>query len=397
MCETTRALEPEATDAIELADLFRRFESELGPLRPEQAKAARAIVDCRSEALGGHLQECDRCGHRQNAYNSCRNRHCPKCQSADQARWLTARQADLLPVEYFHVVFTIPHELHPVFLANKKVCYGLLFAAVAETLKEVALNPKRLGARIGFTAVLHTWTQKLLYHPHLHCVVPGGGLSPDGSRWIPCKRGFFLPVKILATVFRGKLLSKLGDHLRRGDHRVAKSDPFALLRQAATKRWVVYSKAPFAGPEQVLRYLGHYTHRIAISNHRLLALEGRKVRFTYRDRADSNKRKCLTIDVADFLRRFLLHILPAGFMRIRHYGLLANACRDETLARSREHLGVTEPVAAHAEQPLLAADLILATTGVDPRACPRCSKGRLVRIGEIAPKAPRSTRLAVPA
>jgi hypothetical protein len=264
---------------LELADIFRQWTGRLPRLDGQQARVVRDILRCRTAALGGHLHECDRCGFQEMAYNSCRNRHCPKCQGLQQFRWLAAQQQHLLPIEYHHVVFTIPDQLHTFFRANPKMTYGLLFAAVAETLHDVAENPKNLGAKIGFSCVLHSWTQKLLFHPHIHCIVTGGGLHPNGQRWVAAKRGFLFPVRILGQVFRGKLLRKLEVSLdRRSLHlQTVEADPYAKLRAAARKIWVVYSKPPLSGPEQVLRYLGRYTHRVAISNQRLVALEDERV------------------------------------------------------------------------------------------------------------------------
>jgi len=374
---------------LELADLVRQFAGEVPHLCAEARRVLQDIARCRTAALGGHVHKCDQCDHRENSYNSCRNRHCPKCGSLAQARWLEARQADLLPVQYFHVVFTVPDVLHPLFRANPTVSYNLLFAAVAETVKEVALNPEHLGAQVGLTAVLHTWTQKLLYHPHLHCLVPGGGLSADGTRWVPCKPRFFLPVRVLSLVFRGKLLDKLERAIDRGELTVATDDnPRLSLEEAARKKWVVYSKAPFAGPEQVLRYLGRYTHRIALSNDRLLSLDGRVVRFRWRDRADGNKAKVLTLDAVAFLQRFLLHLLPKGFVRIRHYGLLANAVRQKSVARCRELLAVDDDARGRSvvEQETW-QELLLRLTGVDVTRCPKCGTGHL-RATERIPEAP---------
>lgn len=381
-CQT--AAPARATRRVEIADLFRKFADELPALTHEQAKIVWGITNCRTAELGGHIQECDHCGHLEISYNSCRNRHCPKCQSLNQARWLEARQSELLPVEYFHVVFTIPDVLHPFFLANRKLCYKLLFDAVAETLREVALNPDRLGARIGFMAILHTWTQTLLFHPHVHCVVPGGGLDAQATRWVSCKPGFFLPVRILSTVFRGKLLSKLEEALNKDKLWMPEREPRPLLRRAARKQWMVYSKAPFAGPEQVLRYLGRYTHRIAISNDRLIDLDGRQLTFSWKDRADGNKRKPLTLDAVQFLRRFLLHVLPSGFMRIRYYGLLANSvkrkwialCRTLLIAERKTDDYPTDPDQIHESW----QELLLRLTGIDVTRCPECKKGRLIQI-----------------
>jgi len=376
---------------LELAEIVRQYAGEVPHLSVEARRVLEDIARCRTAALGGHVHKCDQCDHRENSYNSCRNRHCPKCGSLAQVRWLEARQADLLPVPYFHVVFTVPDVLHPLFRASPAVSYNLLFAAVAETLKEVALNPAHLGARVGLTAVLHTWTQKLLFHPHLHCLVPGGGLSADGTRWVPCKPGFFLPVRVLSVVFRGKLLDKLERAIDRGELTVATDeDPRLSLEEAARKKWVVYSKAPFAGPEQVLWYLGRYTHRIALSNDRLLSLDGRVVRFRWRDRADGGKVKVLTLDAVAFLQRFLLHLLPKGFMRIRHYGFLANALRQKSVARCRELLAGDDDDDARG-QPAVEhetwQELLLRLTGVDVTRCPKCGAGHL-RATERIPEAP---------
>lgn len=365
---------------LELADLFRVYAPQLEDLGSQQKRVVRSITNCRTAALGGHVQECDRCGHQEISYNSCRDRHCPKCGGLKEARWVEARQADLLPVEYFHVVFTLPDVLNPLFLGNPRVAYDLLFASVAETLQEVALNSKNLGARIGFTAVLHTWTQTLLFHPHVHLIVPGGGISPGGNRWIPAKPGFFLPVHVLSKVFRGKLLSKFEAAIEKGGVTAPKGNARELLWKAAQKKWVVYAKAPFAGPEQVLRYLGRYTHRIAISNERLVSLESDRVTFRWKDRAHGNANKLMTLDAVALLRRFLLHVLPSGMVRIRHYGFLANAVRRREVSRCRELLGSPGPHAGEQEEsvPESWQDTLLRLTGRDVTCCPRCNVGRLV-------------------
>ena len=374
---------------VELADIFRAHGDRLGPLNSTRSKAIRAITNCRTAALGGHVQKCDRCGHREISYNSCRNRHCPKCGGLDKARWVEARRADVLPVQYHHVVFTVPSELHPIFLANPKVALGLLFRAVSETLLEVAANPKRLGARIGFTAVLHTWTQTLLYHPHIHCIVPGGGLAPEGDRWISAKPGFFLPVRALSKVFRGKLLSMFeassGDaRLRQGPEEVA-----GILGASARKNWVVYSKPPVAGADQVVDYLGRYTHRIAISNDRLVSLQGGRVTFRWKDRSKANQKKRMTLDACEFLRRFLLHVLPKRLVRIRHYGFLANGVRRRRIARCRVLLGVPEQQRPDVEQVEPNAEtwqeLLLRLTGRDVTRCPNCHEGRLIQTETFEP------------
>src|SRR5215472_5455661 len=303
-------------------------------------KVLTAIESCRTAALGGHVDECSHCGYRAISYNSCRNRHCPKCQGNARERWLADRQKELLPTRYAHVVFTLPPQLAPLALQNKQVVYALLFRASAETLLEIARDAKYLGAEIGFFSVLHTWNQKLEHHPHVHCVVPAGGLSPDRSRWIQSRHGFFLPVKVLGRVFRGKFVAgikraynsgTLGFHgqLRFLSHPKAFS---AWIRQLFRHDWVVYCKRPFGGPEHVLRYLGAYTHRVAISNHRLVALAEGKVTFRRRDSAHKNKKRLITMPVEEFLRRFLLHVLPRGFVRIRNFGFLANRHRATLLS-----------------------------------------------------------------
>ncbi|HJZ60160.1 MAG TPA: IS91 family transposase [Gemmataceae bacterium] len=354
-------------------------------LSPEQRRALRDLTACRTAALGGHVEECDRCGHRQIAYNSCRNRHCPKCQATAAAQWLEDRAAELLPVEYFHVVFTLPTALGPIALQNPRVAYGLLFRAVAETLEQIAADPKHLGAEIGFLAVLHTWGQTLQHHPHVHCVVPGGGLSPDGARWVGCPAGFFLPVRVLSRVFRGKFLGLLRAAFDRGrlsfhGALAALADPGAFRRRladATRTEWVVYARPPFGGPERVLKYLARYTHRVAISNSRLTALEGDEVEFLWKDYAHKGKQKVMRLKAVEFIRRFLLHVLPAGFVRVRHYGFLANRVCQEKLARCRELLGVTpspgpvrpEPAAEPEEPPEGQAEAHL---------CPCCGQGRMV-------------------
>ena len=325
----------------------------------QHGKALNAILHCRTAALGGHVDECSRCGRRVLSYNSCRNRHCPKCQGNARHRWLEARRAELLPTRYVHVVFTLPHELAPLALANQKLIYKLLFQLSAETLMEFARDPRLLGAEIGFFGVLHTWNQKLEHHPHVHCVVPEGGLAPDGSQWVRPRYNFFLPVKAMAKAFRGKFREALEAAFAAGELRfpgrlrnLAAPRAFAaLIRQCFGKKWVVYAKRPFGGPEHVLQYLGNYTHRIAISNRRLLDLEDGKVRFRWRDSAHKNKKRVMSLRVEEFLRRFFLHVLPPGFVRIRHFGLFANRLRKVSFELCRRLLAetgatVTAPAAA---------------------------------------------------
>jgi hypothetical protein len=337
---------------LEVADLVRAagdafIERSRKWISWKHVKVLLAIARCRTAALGGHLDECTRCGHRAISYNSCRNRHCPKCQAGARERWLEKRRRELLPTQYVHVVFTLPRHLAPLVLQNKKVLYDLLFRTSAEALLEVARDPKHLGAEIGFFSVLHTWSQKLEAHPHVHCVVPAGGLSADHTHWIKPRYDFFLPVEVLSRVFRGKFHEALkrafhdGKLTFHGDLKLlAQPKTFAAwLRPPFRKDWVVYAKRPFGGPEHVLRYLGRYTHRVAISNHRLVSFADGKVTFRWRDSAHKNEQKLLTLAVDEFLRRFLLHLLPEGFVRIRNFGFLANRKRATTLPLSFQLLG----------------------------------------------------------
>jgi hypothetical protein len=339
--------------ALEVADIFRDQgpawrRAHAGHISLDQLKVMSAIERCRSAALGGHMLCCEDCAQVQIAYNSCRNRHCPKCQGSAAQRWLQDRQADLLPVDYYHVVFTLPVPISDIAYHNKAVIYALLFQAAAETLLTIAADPKRLGARLGITAVLHTWGSALTHHPHIHCIVPGGGLSLDGQRWVACKPGFFLPVRVLSRLFRRLLLEKLSaaHHAGRlqffGPHQhLAKASDFAdYLAPLHQIDWVVYAKRPFAGPEAVLTYLSRYTHRVAISNSRLLACDQRGVTFKWKDyRAKRQDRyKTLTLATSEFIRRFLIHVLPHGFHRIRHYGLFANPVRVKHVQRLRQLL-----------------------------------------------------------
>ena len=364
-------------------------------LTPVQRRALDDLTACRTAALGGHVLECRECGHQEIAYNSCGNRHCPKCQGTAAARWLETQAADLLDTPYFHVVFTLPGALGPIALHNPREVYGLLMRAAAETLLEVAANPIHLGAEVGVLAVLHTWGQNLTLHPHVHCVVTGGGLSLDGSRWVAGRDDFFLPVRVLSRVFRGKFLSGLRAAFRRGRLRfpgegapLDRSDRFnALLSEVVRTEWVVYAKPPWGGPATVLKYLARYTHKAAISNHRLVDLAHGRVRFRWKDYAHGGRPGILTLDSVEFVRRFLMHVLPSGFVRVRHYGLLANRHRQEKLARCRELLGMA--VTPPADTALSAPDPVLATateTTVTPtRVCPRCGAGRMVVVAEFPP------------
>lgn len=377
----------------EVADVFRTYEKDFftrwGHVTgAHQRKAFQAIRDCRTAALGGHVEyveQCDTCGHRVISYNSCRDRHCPKCQAAARAKWLTARQSELLPVAYFHVVFTLPQEIGGLALQNAREVYRILFRAASETLLTIAADPKRLGAAIGFLAVLHTWGQNLHLHPHLHCVVPGGGISPDGSRWVACrKKSFFLPVQVLGSRFRKLFLTYLKKAFQKGRLRfhgdmagLNKPAAFdALCRRARRIKWVVFVKPPFGGPEQVLKYLARYTHRVAISNRRLLSLEDGRVTFEWKDYAHGNKNRTMTLDAVEFIRRFLLHIFPGGFMRIRQFGFLANRARGKKLALCRTLLRVAcTPAAVRNDQ----------TTPEQRKQCPACRIGHMVLLGIVQP------------
>ena len=354
----------QARPALEVADIFRAHgpawrDAQRGHLSLAQLKVMSAITQCRTAALGGHVLRCDGCGLDQVSYNSCRNRHCPKCQSSAAKRWLDARQADLLPVEYYHVVFTLPAPIADIAYQNKAALYGLLFDIAAETLLRIAADPKHLGAHIGATLVLHTWGSALTHHPHVHGIVPGGGLAPDGKTWVACRPGFFLPVRVLSRLFRRRFLEELqrlhdGGKLRFFGEHAALAETAAFKAWLAPLRrceWVVYAKRPFAGPQAVLAYLSRYTHRVAISNSRLLAMDERGVTFRWKDyRANKPGRgkkchKAMTLSPQEFMRRFLLHVLPGGFHRIRHYGLLANSRRRDNLALARQLLQVAPPPA----------------------------------------------------
>ena len=383
---------------LEVADIFRQ----LGPayrrehaatLSRGQRRVMRAIEHCRTAALGGHVEQCDACGHQRIAYNSCRNRHCPKCQSLVRAQWLQDRQAELLPVEYFHVVFTVPAEIAAIAYQNKAEVYDLLFRAATETLRTIAADPKHLGAEIGCIAILHTWGQNLLHHPHLHCVVPGGGLSADGEHWVACRPGFCLPVRVLSRLFRRLFLAQLQDAFDAGRlrffHALAPlqvADAFArYLAPVRQAEWVVYAKPPFGGPAQVLEYLGRYTHRVAIANNRLIDFVDGEVTFRWKDYRHQSRQKVMRLPGEEFVRRFLLHVLPPGFQRIRHYGLLANRHRAAKLARCRQLLQV--PVS---QPPALAADYrdhYQQLTGKSLRDCPQCGHGQMVCIESFLPGA----------
>jgi hypothetical protein len=389
---------------LTLAEVFRRhgaaYRDQVGSaLSTAQRRVMTAIERCRTAALGGHVDQCDRCGYRRVWYNSCRDRHCPTCQSLARATWIEHRQAELLPVEYFHVVFTIPDEIGAIAYQNQRVVYGILFRAVAETLGTIAADPKHLGAEVGFFAVLHTWGSTLVFHPHLHCVVPGGGPSPDGTRWISCRPGFFLPVRVLSRLFRRLFLTALEAAFDDGALQFFASleplhDRQAFLRSLAPVRqteWVVYAKPPFAGPQQVLDYVGRYTHRVAISNARLVAMDDGHVSFRYKDyRADGRQQKTMRLAALEFIRRFLLHALPPGFQRIRYYGFLGNRVRHQKVAECRKLLAVPAPPAPVDKTTTSVdyRDRYEALTGCSLRVCPRCHEGEMLVIEHLGRASP---------
>jgi hypothetical protein len=371
---------------LEVADILRAHGEAYGArhsVSPLQAAVLRRLAACRTAALGGHRDACGRCGYTRVSYNSCRDRHCPKCQGLKRAQWLEKRLERLLPVEYFHVVFTLPAALHPLVLYHPTQLYDLLFQAASQTLLTLAADRQRLGAQIGVTAILHTWGQNLSFHPHLHCVVTGGGLSPDGSRWVAARPGYLLPVKVLARLFRGKFLAGVKEayhagQLLLGGSVAALTDPVVFRRWLDAlyrQDWVVYAKRPFGGAQQVFRYLGRYSHRVAIANSRLLALEDGQVSFRWKDYAADQRIKVMRLTADEFIRRFLLHVLPKRFVRIRHYGLLAGRNVATQLARCRQLLGVPE-VEPPVEPTWL--DRLRESTGQDLRCCPRC-QGPLTR------------------
>jgi Putative transposase/Transposase zinc-binding domain len=386
---------------LEVADVFHAHQQEFlerwgHVVSRQQRKVLRAIGRCRTAALGSHLERCDRCPYEYVAFDSCRDRHCPKCQSTARDRWLQKQASSLLPVPYSHVVFTLPEQLAALALRNQRLIYALLFRAVSETLMEIAADGRRLGARIGVLAVLHTWNQQLQHHPHLHCLVPAGGLAPDSSRWIACRPNYFLPVRVLSCMFRGKMLAFLkhaydNNQLRFPGKLAAYAKPglfHALISTLRRKKWVVYAKPPFGGPAHVLKYLARYTHRVAIANGRLLDLTNGQVRFKWRDSRDNNRIKVMSLDAVEFIRRFLLHVLPYGFVKIRHFGLLANRNRRQALALCRQHLKAAVPQTADLVTPQQQSAI--------NRCCPMCKRGTLhvvVRFTTLAP-AVNASRLA---
>ena len=383
-----------ARPLLEVADIFRACgpawrDANAGHVSLGQLKAMSAIESCRTAALGGHVLRCEDCAHAQIAYNSCRNRHCPKCQSAAAKSWLADRQAELLSVPYYHLVFTLPAAVADIAYQNKAAVYDMLFAASAEALTTIAADPKHLGARIGVISVLHTWGSALTHHPHVHMIAPGGGLSPDGARWISCRKGFFLPVRVLSRLFRRLFLERLVAahdagrlHFFGALASLAARDAFdAHLAPLRTAKWVVYAKRPFGGPEAVLAYLSRYTHRVAIANSRLLAFDGGAVTFKWKDyrRDERDRYKTMTLDAQEFIRRFLIHVLPSGFHRIRHYGLFASAARAKNIVRIRELLAASEGPQQRQAARADADKAGHAEPAASSRQCPCCG-GRMILV-----------------
>ena len=381
---------------LEVADIFRECGAQYRKIHGtsmsrEQHRAMRAIEICRTAPLGGHVDQCDQCGEQRISYNSCRNRHCPKCQSLARAKWLEARMAELLPTPYFHVVFTLPREIASVAFQNMKLVYTILFRAVSQTLIEIAADPKHLGAEIGFLAVLHTWTQTLMHHPHLHCVIPGGGLSPDHTGWVSGRPKFFLPVAVLSSMFRGKFLSYLKQAFEQGKLNFfgdlkPLADPQAFghfLRRNREIEWVVYAKRPFGGPAQVLDYLGRYTHRIAISNNRLLAFKDGKVTFQWKDRKNGDRKRTMTLEAHEFIRRFLIHVLPHRFAKLRYFGFLANRFRSNRRSLCRQLLNAPPPETD--PQVLDWKSRHQDLTGESLDICPACGQGRMLLVETWVP------------
>jgi hypothetical protein len=384
---------------LEVADIFRRHgpayrQAHAGHLGGTERRVMAAIEACRTPALGGHVEHCADCGFVRYAYNSCRDRHCPKCQGLARAEWLEARQAELLPVPYFHVVFTVPAQVAEIAFHNKEVVYSILFRASAEALRNVAADRRYLGAEIGAISVLHTWGQSLHHHPHVHCIVPGGGISPDQTRWVACPPGFFLPVRVLSRSFRDLFVHRMRAAFANGELRfpaslAALADPAAFtarLDAVAEIEWVVNAKPPFAGPEQVLGYLGRYTHRVAIANSRLVGFEDGQVSFTWKDYRQDGKTKVMTLEADEFIRRFLQHTVPDGFHRIRHIGFLANRYRTEKLALCRELLAAPPP-APDDPSPQRWQDRLRELTGQDIEVCPCCG-GRMLTCDILRPQPP---------
>jgi hypothetical protein len=377
---------------IEIADVFNKFSHLLGSMPLQQHKVIAAIRNCRTASLGGHKLKCGKCDFEKNFYNSCRNRHCPKCQFLSQVRWIEKREADLLPCQYFHVVFTVPSELKCLMLRNKKTSYDILFQAASQTLKEVAGNPQHLGAEIGAIGVLHTWGQNLKDHPHIHFIVPGGGLNKNKRpKWLSCKKDYFLPIQVLSKVYRAKILASFEKSFDKGQLKFMGSISYLshpacfkeLLMTCAAKEFNVYAKKPFAGPKQVIKYLGQYTHRIAISNYRLVKIEGEKIYFKVRDKENPGEKKVISLHVKEFMRRFLLHVLPKGYVRIRHFGLLASRMKRIKIGTVRALHGITKILKK--TSPPTWRELLRNFSQLNADQCPKCGALSLFKALTIPP------------
>jgi len=376
-------MKPYYKPEFEVADIFERFSHQLGSMPYHHRKVIQDILNCRTSMLGGHRLRCDDCNYEKQCYNSCRNRHYPKCQFTAKEKWIQKRKEDLLECSYFHVVFTVPHELNPLILRNKETSYNILFKAASETLKEVAENPKHLGAEIGCIGVLHTWGQNLLDHPHIHFIVPGGGLDREKTKWMECDQDYFLPVQVLSRVFRGKMLEYFEKAFYKNelqfmgdiDYLVAPANFRELLVSCAQKEWCVYAKEPFAGPKQVIEYLGQYTHRIAITNYRLVKIDGENIHFKVRDNENPGKKKIMVLNAKEFMRRYLLHVLPKRYVRIRHFGLLGSRLKKLKIAIVRKLQGIVAPAKEVIQETW--QQILIRTTGIDPEKCPSCKTGAL--------------------
>jgi len=392
-------MQPQQTKGPEVADVFRQFDSayrKTHKLSLQQHNAMNAIIACRTAALGGFIDKCDTCGYERVSYCSCRNRHCPKCQALAKEKWLLARKQDLLPISYFHVVFTMPDSLNPLARVNQKVVYNILFKAGSETLLELGRDPKHLGAEIGIIAVLHTWGQNLMDHPHLHCIITGGGLSKDGSQWIYPKKTqkgneFFVHVNVISTLFKKKFMAYLKDAYDAGKLKFVGKISYLQSKiqfnkfkdELYNKKWITYCKETFGKPDHVINYLGGYTHRVAISNNRIVKFEDAKVTFKWKDYSDHNKDKLMTLQASEFIRRFLLHILPKGFFKIRYYGILSNRNHKTKLAKCKDVLKVSESEPDPTSIDWI--DFFFDLTGIDLRICPVCKQGRMIPKGKITP------------
>lgn len=376
-------------NTVELADIFRMHGKkycEINTLTPEQYKVMHAIVNCRTSVLGGHIDKCNHCGKKQCAYNSCRNRHCPKCETFKATKWLEEKQRELLPVSYFHVVFTIPHELNTLVLYNKAILYSLLFQSAWETLRTLGKTTKQLEGEMGMLSILHTWSQTLYQHNHVHCIVPGGALTSEG-KWNHSRKKYLFPVKVMSAIFRGIYISKLREAFKNQKLTMPppqnSNDFDTLLNVVMKKNWIVYIKEPFAGPEKLLNYLGRYTHKIAISNYRILACDNEFVTFKWRDYSDNNKIKVMQLKPNEFIRRFLSHVVPNRFMRIRSYGFLANACKNKKITVIQKQLSHQPKKRGKKKD---TREIMLKLTGNDILICPFCKQGRLMRIEDIPKK-----------